>query len=65
MAAHLVPGGFLAVGFHIARVPLVGFDRHAAEAGLRQEHRFGTWDVRAFDESSDFAVTILRTPPAP
>ena len=64
VAAHLVPDGFLAVGFHIARVPLVDFDRPAAEAGLRQEHRFGTWDVRAFDDASDFAVTILRTPPA-
>lgn len=57
---HVVPDGFVVVGFHVDRLDLDVFDRAVREAGLRVEHRFGTWDLRAFDESSDFAVTVLR-----
>ncbi len=57
---HVVPEGFVVVGFHVDRVDLDEFDRSVAEAGLRVEHRFGTWELHAFDDASDFAVTVLR-----
>lgn len=57
---HVVAEGFVIVGFHVDRLDLGEFDRAVTDAGLRVEHRFGTWDLRAFDDSSDFAVTVLR-----
>lgn len=65
VAAHVVPDGFLAIGFHTNRtLPLADFDAAVAEAGLEIEHRFATWDLRRWHDDSDFAVTILRTPAA-
>ncbi|GAA3697440.1 class I SAM-dependent methyltransferase [Zhihengliuella alba] len=59
--ACLSPEGFIAVGFHVNRhLALADFDRSAADAGLRVEHRFSTWDLRAWHDNADFAVTILR-----
>ena len=29
-------------------------------AGLHIEHRFATWDLRAWHTDADFAVTVLR-----
>jgi len=57
---HVVEDGFVVVGFHVDRLDLGEFDRAAEAAGLRVEHRFGTWELHAFDETSDFAVTVLR-----
>jgi SAM-dependent methyltransferase len=63
LGAHLLPDGFLVIGFGAGRgYDLASFDRHLAEAGLTLEHRFGTWDLRPWTESSDFAVTVVRRP---
>jgi trans-aconitate methyltransferase len=61
VAAHVVPDGFVVVGFHTNReLSLAAFDAAVAEAGLRIEHRFATWDLRAWHQEADFAVTVLR-----
>lgn len=61
IGAHVRPDGFIAVGFHVNRdLPLADFDAAVAAAGLRVEHRFATWDLRAWHNTADFAVTILR-----
>jgi SAM-dependent methyltransferase len=63
VAAHVRADGFLVTGFHTDReLSLEAFDRAVAEAGLRREHRFATWDLREWHEEADFAVTVLRTP---
>jgi SAM-dependent methyltransferase len=63
VAAHVRPDGFVVAGFHVDReLPLADFDAAVAEAGLRVEHRFATWDLRAWHDDADFAVTVLRTP---
>jgi SAM-dependent methyltransferase len=65
VAGHVRPDGFVVTGFHTNReLSLVTFDRAVAEAGLRREHRFATWDLRAWHDDADFAVTVLRTPSA-
>ena len=65
VAAHVRPDGFVVTGFHTNReLSLDTFDRAVAEAGLLREHRFATWDLRAWHSDADFAVTVLRTPPA-
>lgn len=61
VAGHLVDDGFLAVGFHTNRdLALADFDAAVAEAGLRLEHRFASWDLRAWHDDADFAVSVLR-----
>lgn len=61
VAAHVVPDGFVVTGFHVNReLPLARFDECVADAGLRIEHRFATWDLRAWHDDADFAVTVLR-----
>jgi 2-polyprenyl-3-methyl-5-hydroxy-6-metoxy-1,4-benzoquinol methylase len=63
VAAHVRPDGFVVTGFHVDReLTLDAFDRAVDEAGLRHEHRFATWDLRAWHDGADFAVTVLRTP---
>ena len=48
VAAHVRADGFVVTGFHTDReLSLDAFDRAVAEAGLRREHRFATWDLRA------------------
>jgi SAM-dependent methyltransferase len=65
VAAHVRPDGFVVAGFHVDReLSLDAFDRAVEEAGLRREHRFATWDLRAWHDAADFAVTVLRTPPS-
>ena len=62
VAAHVRPDGFVVTGFHTHReLSLDAFDRAVEEAGLRLEHRFATWDLRAWHDDADFAVTVLRT----
>ena len=61
VAAHVVPDGFVLVGYRPGpELTLDQFDVCVAEAGLRIEHRFATWDLRAWHEDADFAVTVLR-----
>ncbi|TDD66595.1 class I SAM-dependent methyltransferase [Jiangella aurantiaca] len=61
VGAHVVPDGFVVAGFHVNRnLALADFDRYAEEAGLRLEHRFATWDLRAWHDDADFAVSVLR-----
>lgn len=65
VAAHVRPDGFVVTGFHTNReLSLEAFDRAVAEAGLRLDLRFATWDLRAWHDEADFAVSVLRTPPA-
>jgi hypothetical protein len=48
-------------GFHVDReLSLDAFDRAVVAAGLGVEHRFATWDLRAWHADADFAVTVLR-----
>lgn len=62
-AAHLAPGGRAVVGFGAGRGYLFeSFFADVAAAGLRVEAKFSTWDLRPFDEGSDFLVAILATP---
>ncbi|MCZ3388359.1 MAG: methyltransferase domain-containing protein [Actinomycetia bacterium] len=62
VGARVASDGLLVVGFGVDRgYALADFDRHAAAAGLRLEHRFATWDLRPWSQSADFAVTVLRT----
>jgi hypothetical protein len=61
---HLKPDAFLVVGFHTERYDITAFDRHARDAGFDIEHRFRTWDLRPWRPDADFAVTVLRNPPA-
>lgn len=62
VAAHVVAGGRVVTGFHTDRALSVAeFDAAAADAGLRREHRFATWDLAAWHDEADFAVTVLRT----
>jgi SAM-dependent methyltransferase len=63
VARHLRPDGLLVVGLGLERgYPTDDMDRDAARAGLALEHRFGTWDLRAFTADSDFAVSVYRRP---
>ncbi len=58
----LGPDGFIAVGFGLDRgYSLEQFDTDVAEAGLRVEQRFATWDVRPWRSDAGFAVSILRS----
>lgn len=61
VAAHVTPTGFIVVGFHTNReLPLGVFDAAVDAAGLRIDHRFGTWQLGRWTEADDFAVTVLR-----
>lgn len=63
VASHVRPEGFVIVGFHVNRaLALNDFDRSVADAGLTIEHRFATWDLSAWHDGADFAVTVLRHP---
>ena len=63
VAAHVEPDGFVVTGFHVNReLALDAFDRAVDDAELRLEHRFATWDLRAWHDDADFAVTVLRRP---
>ena len=65
VAVHVVPDGFVVIGFRPGReLTLTHFDECVAEAGLRVEHRFATWDLRAWHSEADFAVTVLRHAPS-
>lgn len=63
LGAHVLRHGFVIVGFHVDRLDLTSFDRDVAAAGLDLEHRFATWDLRAWHDDADFAVSVLRHRP--
>jgi len=66
VGAHVRADGFVIVGFHVHRdLALDDFDRYVTLAGLVIEHRFATWDLRAWGPDADFAVTVLRHAPTP
>lgn len=61
VASHVVDDGFVVTGFHVNReLSLARFDECVDDAGLRIEHRFATWDLRAWSDAADFAVSVLR-----
>ncbi len=62
IADQVVPDGFLVTGFHTSMCDLASFDHAVAEAELRIELRFATWDLRPWpeDADADFCVTVLR-----
>ncbi len=63
IAAHLRPDGIAVVGFATDRGYLLSdFDRHVVGAELVLEHRFATWDLRAWSADAAFAVSVLRRP---
>jgi hypothetical protein len=62
VAAHLKPNAPMVVGFGVDRgYSLAAFDADIDQAGLAVEHRFATWDLRAWHDDADFAVTVLRS----
>ncbi|WP_017609613.1 class I SAM-dependent methyltransferase [Nocardiopsis xinjiangensis] len=61
VARHVRADGFVVVGFGLDRtLTIEQFDQHVAAAGLRVEHRFATWDLKAWSEGAGFAVSVLR-----
>jgi len=61
VGAHVHHEGFIVVGFHVNRhLALDEFDCAVADADLVIEHRFATWDLKAWHDNADFAVTVLR-----
>jgi len=61
VAAHVRGDGPVVTGFHVDRkLSLADFDRAVEAAGLHLEHRFATWDLRAWHDAADFAVSVLR-----
>lgn len=60
LAAHLAPDGRIVVGFGAGRgYAFDDFFADVAAAGLRDELRLSTWDLRPFTASSEFLVAIL------
>lgn len=61
IAGRLRPDGALVTGFALDReYRLDAFDADAAAVGLTLEHRFATWDLRAWHPGADWAVSVLR-----
>jgi len=60
IGSHLVPGGRLVVGFGVGRdYTFEEFFDDVAAAGLHEEVRLSTWDLRPFTPSSDFLVAVV------
>ena len=63
LGRHLAPRGRLVLGFGLGRgYTIEALEADVAAAGLREELRLGTWDVRPFTADSDFVVSVLVTP---
>lgn len=63
VSAHVVADGAVVTGFHVNRkLSLDSFDQAVDEAGLVLEHRFATWTLRGWNDTADFAVSVLRHP---
>ena len=66
LAAHLASAGRIAIGFGADRG--YGFDAllaDAEQAGLVAELMLASWDLRPFDEGSEFLVALLARPSGP
>ena len=64
LCEHLAGDGRLVAGFGAGRGYEFGdFLHDAAAAGLTSELLLSTWDLRPFDENSDFLVAVLRRTP--
>ncbi|MGB5756488.1 MAG: class I SAM-dependent methyltransferase [Acidimicrobiales bacterium] len=60
---HLGPEGRLALGFGAGRdYPFDDFFTDVAAVGLIVDLRLATWDLRPFDDQSEFLVSVLRRP---
>jgi len=60
LRAHLAPDGRVAVGFGAQRgYEFADFAADASSAGLSEDLRFSTWDLRPFSPSSDFLLALL------
>lgn len=63
LSAVLRPGGRAVFGFFTGRdYTHDDLDRDARAAGWTPEHRFGTWQLDPFSPSSDWAVSVYRSP---
>ena len=63
LGEHLAAGGRLVVGFGADRG--YSFDEFRADAeaaGLNLDLEVSTWDLRPFDEESDFLISVLSRP---
>src|SRR5699024_850194 len=61
IAAHMHGSSRLVTGFpHGRGYSAKQFTTYAENAGLEVLHRFRTWHVDTFEESSDFLLAILR-----
>ncbi|MGD9999267.1 MAG: class I SAM-dependent methyltransferase [Ilumatobacteraceae bacterium] len=61
MRAHLTPDGRVVIGFGAGRdYEFDHFSADASSAGLDEDVRFSTWDLRPFSpSSSDFLIVVL------
>ncbi len=61
LTRHLVPHGRLIAGFQLnpGSLGIDEYDRFCAQAGLRLEHRWSTWDRQPF-EGGDYVVSVHR-----
>jgi len=60
LGAHLAPGGRVVAGFGAGRgYAFDAFRADAGAAGLRLDVALSTWDLRPFDDASDFLVAVL------
>jgi hypothetical protein len=68
LAAVLAPEGRILVGFHLqgspaptARsYPVDEFAGDCAAVGLEVEHRFASYDLQPFSDTSDYVIHVLR-----
>lgn len=62
---HLREDGRIVAGFRLEYdYPLDDFLSDVASAELNVDHLLATWDLRPFDEHSEFLVAVLRNPPS-
>ncbi len=60
LAAHLATDGRAVIGFGAGRdYAFEDFGADVAAAGLRIDVQLSTWDLRSFDDDSDFLIAIL------
>ncbi|WP_370616555.1 class I SAM-dependent methyltransferase [Mumia sp. Pv 4-285] len=63
LRVHVRPGGRIVLGFRTDwAYRVAALDADVAAVGLVLEQRFATWDLVPYDDSADFAVTLLRVP---
>ena len=61
LGRHLGPGGRLVIGFGMGRgYEVEDFWKDAEAANLSILLKLGTWDIKPFDETSDFLVAIFE-----